>query len=107
MTMSRLYTPPAMSREDWLAIPPVEMSIKSPTCSQAFLSVQIMWDLGLGRYKQAYGGDEYLHVVRENGVYWIHDGHHRYIFAFLRGDQTIMARIVDNDNGPVPFRQVK
>lgn len=36
-------------------------------------------------------------VVQKSGTYYIHDGHHRATAAFARGDEYLVARLVDLD----------
>lgn len=38
------------------------------------------------------GPDPCLHVVEFDGDLWVHDGHHRWARAWLRGDPTVAVR---------------
>lgn len=56
--------------------------------------------IALARGYQAEGPDLYPHVVAHNGRLWIHNGHHRWLCALLRGDTTLEVRIEEtSDHG--------
>jgi ParB-like nuclease domain len=38
-------------------------------------------------------------VVKVNGTYHVHDGHHRLVAAHLRGEQVARCRLIDLDEG--------
>lgn len=39
-------------------------------------------------------GDPYAHVVAHDGRLFVHDGHHRYILALVKGRSTMLSRVV-------------
>lgn len=39
-------------------------------------------------------GDPHPHVIHWQGRYWVNDGHHRALVAWLRGDQYLEARVL-------------
>jgi len=41
---------------------------------------------------------EPVEVALERGVYWLEDGHHRYVTAEVRGDQDILVDLTIKDN---------
>jgi hypothetical protein len=49
--------------------------------------------LGIHRGGPAEGPDPYPHVVACAGGLWVHNGHHRWMLAMLRGDETIDVRV--------------
>jgi hypothetical protein len=95
--MSRLFTSDGMSTLKWQRIPPTFIPIKWICPSQGYVSIQILRDIREGRYRDSYGGDMYPHVVIQDGVYWLEDGHHRYVIDLLEGKDYLEVRILDND----------
>ena len=51
--------------------------------------------VALHRGRPAEGPDPHPHVVRRDGTLWIHNGHHRWMVALLRGDHWIKVRVTD------------
>jgi hypothetical protein len=84
-----------MTTAKWKLIPPQSIPIEWICPSQGYVSIQILRDILIGRYKEAYGGDEYPHIVLSDDVYWLEDGHHRYIIDLIQGKQEIEVRILN------------
>jgi hypothetical protein len=98
--LSRLFRSDGMTTAIWKLIPPTEIDIDLICPSQGYVSIQILRDIREGRYKEAYGGDEYPHIVLQNDVYWLEDGHHRYIYDLIRGKKYIQVRVLNNEEWP-------
>lgn len=99
---SRLYTLPTLTPEQWLEITPTKIPTRKLAYSQSFISLQVLWDMSLGRDVIPYGNDRIIHVVKENDIYWIHDGHHRFAYNLVTKVPVMDARIYNMDSTPVP-----
>jgi hypothetical protein len=69
-----------------------------PVWTTAVRPTQPMLDLdrllAIHRGEPAEGPDPHPHVVQLDGGLWIHNGHHRWAVALLRGEPTIPVRVV-------------
>lgn len=86
-----------MTTAKWREIPPQEISIHDICPSQGYVSISVLRDILIGRYREPYGKDIYPHVVKENNIFWLEDGHHRYIIDLIQGEKLIKVRILNND----------
>lgn len=90
--MSRPYNTDGMTTALWMEIPPTILPINLIKPSQGYVSVHFLVDIANG-YKGSYSGDEYPHVVLSDEIYWLEDGHHRFVAELLRGNKEIAVRI--------------
>lgn len=90
--MSRPYNTEGMTTEKWKQLPVISLPIDIIKPSQGYVSIQLLIDIANG-YKGSYSGDEYPHVVLSDDIYWLEDGHHRFISEYLKGSKEIEVRL--------------
>lgn len=82
-----------MTSTKWKLLPPKLVPIKDIRPSQAYVSISVLVDI----YKHRWVSLDLPHVVKQEGTYWLEDGHHQYVAALLSGADSLECRILDND----------
>jgi hypothetical protein len=83
-----------MTTEAWKAIEPRPVELSSLRFTQQGVYIRALLDVHHGRH-EPFTGDPYVHVVHYRGVYWLEDGNTRALYASVRGEKTIMARVLE------------
>jgi len=83
------WPPQGMSTALWLLIQPEEVIIADLIATQSGVYFH-----GLDENHPPMFGDPHPHVVVWENEYYFEDGHHRVVRARLRGDNTILARVL-------------
>lgn len=93
--MSRLFNSEGMTTDKWKLISPTEVLIADIRPSQSYVSIQALIDLHLNQWFNQ--RDIYPHIVKQDDIWWLEDGHHRYVRALLRDQLMLTCRVLDND----------
>lgn len=83
-----------MSSAKWLGVMPEVVTIEDLTATQPGVLLHAL--IGVGT---PVGGDPLPHVIDWRGVRYLEDGHHRVMRALLRGEHTIVARVLHLGTG--------
>jgi hypothetical protein len=79
--------------DDWRKVPPTWLPINLLTPTQEAVALHRVAHLVNGGQPE---GDGIARVIRHDGVFYLHDGHTRWLIAWLRGQPTLQVRIVDS-----------
>lgn len=88
----------ALHPDGWPQVEPTLVKVADLTPTQPDVSIDRLVHHHHGGEPET--GDPYPHVVMHRGRLYVHDGHHRYVLALLRGDATVFARVVAVNRRP-------
>jgi hypothetical protein len=83
------------SDDDWLTADVVEVSIDELTPTQPCLLIDRVIELTADGKRR--GDDRCAHVVKFNGQLYIDDGHHDCVLRWLRGERSMLVKLVQID----------
>ncbi len=104
----RPFNTAGMSSKLWMEIEPTTVLLENLILTQRQLYIGAMIRLGRGEKNlhttkpgwtppDTDSGDPLPHVVKWKGEFYVEDGHHRVMTAYIQGDVTIVARVLDLD----------
>lgn len=82
----------ALHPDGWADVKPRPVLITDLTPTQPAVTIDRLLHLQEGGEPET--GDPYPHVVDHEGRLYVHDGHHRYVIALIRGEASFPARVV-------------
>ena len=85
------YSDTGMSSQKWLDVPVRIVCVDTLIATQLHLYLK---DL-INPPKRSFSGDEHPHVVHYDGKWYLEDGHHRVVRAYLGGENCVAARVLE------------
>lgn len=89
----------ALHPDGWASISPQAVAVEKLVPTQADVSLARLQHHAHGGAPET--GDPHPHVILYGGRAYLHDGHHRYAVALLRGGASLACRVVDDCGLPV------
>lgn len=89
----RPWPPTGLTRAAWAWVDPEILPLVDLTLTQAQADVKALLEIAENGHPWERG--EYPHVVRWDDQFYVEDGHHEVLYAWLSGERYIMARLYE------------
>lgn len=87
---TRPWPKAGMTTEKWKQVPAFTVDIRDLIATQDGVKILPLWV----REDSSYCGDPLPHVVSWRGNLFLEDGHHRAVRRLIRGETTVLARVL-------------